>query len=73
MPRANRHLKENPYAEPIHYMQTQTDIRLSTHTRALLALGMVLASTLVSAQTLPEVKEAESNGTLDASFGTGGK
>jgi hypothetical protein len=39
------------------------------HTLALLALTLLLAPTHISAQTLP----AESNGTLDASFGTGGK
>ena len=42
---------------------------LAKHRLALLALAIVLAPTLISAQTLT----AESSGTLDASFGTGGK
>src|SRR6266540_2032037 len=42
---------------------------LAKHRLAQLALAIVLAPTLVSAQTLP----AESSGTLDVSFGTGGK
>jgi Domain of unknown function (DUF5122) beta-propeller len=41
---------------------------LAKHRLAQVALASVLAPTLVSAQTLP----AESSGTLDASFGTGG-
>jgi len=41
---------------------------LARHGIALLALTIALAPTLISGQTLP----AESSGTLDASFGTGG-
>ncbi|MCI0337841.1 MAG: hypothetical protein L0226_09705 [Acidobacteria bacterium] len=46
---------------------------LPKNTQALLALACVFASILISGQTLPVVKAAESSGTLDASFGTGGK
>ena len=46
---------------------------LSKHTQALLALAIVLASALISGQTLRVVRAAESSGMLDASFGTGGK
>lgn len=42
-------------------------------TRTLLASAIVLASTLTSGRLLPLVKAAESNGTLDTSFGVGGK
>src|SRR5262245_7025773 len=46
---------------------------LSKHTHALVALGIVLASTVISGQTFPDVKATESRGTLDVGFGTGGK
>jgi uncharacterized delta-60 repeat protein len=42
-------------------------------TRTLLVLAIVLVSTLISGRPLRVVRAAESSGTLDASFGTGGK
>src|SRR5262249_16918274 len=54
-------------------MQSQSDMHLSQHRHALLALGIVLASTVISARPLPDVTAAESSGALDASFGTAGK
>ena len=54
MPNAVRHLKKSTTMQ-----------KLTKHARALLALAIMLAPTLSSAQEAP--------GTLDASFGTGGK